>query len=983
MKGLRKIALSWLAVLMSLTVKPALAQVAVQGSVYEQDSVSPIVGATVSFSGIAFSCDTLVYQFVTDTLGCFADSVSEGAYQVCAFAEGYEVECLVDTLFLHDSLTDTPIGFMLHEVYHPVNYVAARQFTNDMVQVSWSMREPLLFEDFETGDFSRFHWDNTMSDFPWTIDSTHAFEGRYCMKSTCEGMGDGLSGIEVFVYVPSAGKMSFYGKVSSESPWDAGYFYLDGMKKMECSGEEDWNLYEFDVTEGEHMFRWTYAKDASTDVGDDCFYVDCIHFWQEDSAKANRSFQYYDLFRRRFDEAPLMLASHLTDTVFMDLNWGSLPWGKYQWGVSCYYEGNRGASDTIWSAYLDREMTTTLEVNVTTNVALPASGAVVTLTSADNFYQAAADANGQLLLGNVYRDAYDVRVHLDGFVDYVSDSTLSVMMPTQIEVELAEAINGMDDFYVSSTGWAMWSLDARRNRDLQYFELKLNGDFVDRVTTDYFQFDVSQLEVGETYRAQVRPVYLSASGDWRTCEWEYHPCAEFSGSVSGLSWAIHNEAVQLSWAYPESEAVMGAMLFRDGVLLAFTEENGFLDATIAMHDDVTYCLRLVYDGPMDGTYHSMSCEECVVASFPAYCDPPMKLEGENFLDDNGDFGALISWGERPEPVQQWLHYDDGSFKRALGGDNEPLIFWSVRFEAEDLAEYVGTSLQKISIYDVGAGEYHLWVYVGGDTAPRTLVRSQNMTLTNAQAWHVENIDPPFAIPEDEPIWIVVGQQGLSRPAAVSADMGNANGRWVSLDGENWTDMHTFNMYYTWMLRAFVSNRSGQSLVLGEDGYVLQNYNLYRSYDNVHYQQVATIPAVEEQLFYQYRDYLMDDEHHEFYYRLTALYLADDGETCESDFATALYNPEQNYVCVDDHWTVDDHQEKDLKVYPNPAKDRLRIESRGMQRYSVYNTMGQRIMSGNVISDGVDIDLPNCVNGMCLLKVETEDAVMVRRFVVSH
>lgn len=980
MKGLRIIGWLWVAVLMVFAVKPAKAQVAVQGFVYEQDSISPIVGATVSFSGVTFIGDTVVHQFVTDTLGHFNDSLSEGIYQVWASAEGYQTEYLADSLLIIED--ELGVGFILHEVYYSVKYVAARPFTNEMVRVGWSMHEPLLYEDFETGDFSRFRWDNTISGHPWTIDSGQAYEGSYCMKSGNASEGNSLSQIEVPVYVPAAGTMGFYSKISSESPWDAGYFYIDGVKKMECSGEEDWTLHEFDITEGEHLFRWAYAKDASTDVDDDCFYVDCIHFCEEDTAKMSRSFQYYDLFRRRFGEEPVMLASHLTDTVFMDLNWSSLSWGKYRWGVSCYYEGNRNTSDTIWSAYLDRDMTTTLEVQITTNVALPASGAVVTLSSSGNTYQATADANGHLLLGNVYRDEYTVRAHLDGFVDYVSDSTLSVMEPTQIGIELVEATNGVDSLYVSSTGWALWSLAEGRSRDLQFFELRLNGVFAGRVHTDSFQFDVSQLNAGDTCLAQVRPVYLSDTCDWKACEWVFRPCDEFPGSASGLNWAVHNDAVQLSWTYPEGE-MLGAMLFRDNVLLAFVEGNSFLDETVAMHDDVSYCLRLVHNGPLDGTYYSMSCKECVVASFPAYCDPPMKLEGENFLDGNGDFGALISWGERPEPVQQWLQYDNGDFRRALGGDNEPLIFWSVRFEAEDLADFVGTTLQKVSIYDVGAGEYHLWIYVGGDTAPRTLVRSQNMTLTNTQAWHEEHIHPAFEIPEDEPIWIVVGQQGLSRPAAACADMGNHNGRWVSLDGENWTDMHTFNMHYTWMLRAFVSNQNGQSLVLSEGGYVLQDFILYRAYDNMHYEQIATVTAVEGQPFYQYRDFLMDDEHHEFYYRLTALYLSDEGETCESDFAMALYNPDQNYVWIDDQWAVDDKQEERLRVYPNPAQNTLAVEAKDLRALAVFNALGQCVVAMEITSDATQIDLGGLESGLYLLQVHTKNGVLSRRFVVSQ
>ena len=284
----------------------------------------------------------------------------------------------------------------LRKRFQPVRYVAARQFTNDLVRISWSMYDPMLFEDFETGDFSRFPWNNNLSDHPWTIDTLHAYEGNFCMKSTCEGVGSGISQIEVSVYVPLEGQMSFYSKISSESPWDIGRFYLDGVKKMECSGEEDWTEHQFEISVGEHVFRWDYVKDASTDVGDDCFYVDCIRFYQEDSLKATRSFQYYELFRSRFDEAPVLMASHLTDTVFMDMNWSSLPWGQYRWGVSCHYDDG-DVSDTIWSAYLDKDMTTNFILEVTTNVGLSSAGATVTLSSHDGQgydYQATLDANG-------------------------------------------------------------------------------------------------------------------------------------------------------------------------------------------------------------------------------------------------------------------------------------------------------------------------------------------------------------------------------------------------------------------------------------------------------------------------------------------------------------------------------------------------------------------------------------------------------------
>lgn len=868
----------------------AQGQVFVSGSVYEQDSITPIIGASVLFSGLDADGDTVVYQFVTDTMGHYEDSIVYGMFRVSASAEGYEcgylpdsllIECdslqfvydslvvvydsltgLYDSIFMvYDSLTGlydtvyfntetliTGVDFVLHEIYYPVRYVAAVPYNEDLVRLSWSL------------------------------------------------------------------------------------FYEDDTKK----------------------------------------------------APKQRSFQYFELFRRRANEAPVLLVSHLTDTVFMETNWSNLPWGQYCWGVSCHYEGNRYASDTVWSAFLDKDMTTTLEVNITTNVGISAAGALVTLTSHDGAghdYQATADGNGYVLMAGVYRDTYDLHVHLDGYVDYVLPEPLSILEPQQVEIELLEAVYGIDSLYVSYTGYAMWRLSDTLNRDIQCFELRLNGQTVGETTGTTFQFDVSGLSLGDTCIVEVRPIYLSEICDWQSSEWIYRPCSLFP--VSELSWSQMDETLLLSWDNPEGASVLGAFLYRDGEYLGFVEGNSYLDETVVMHGEVNYCMRLVYDGPKDGTYFSMSCESCVVANFPILCDPPAKLEGENYWNSDIDYGALISWGERPAPIHQWLQYDNGVYKRSLGGDNEPIIFWSIRFDAEDLEAYYGCSLKKISLYDVGAGVYQLWIYVGGETAPRSLVWSQNMSLCNAQDWHEESISQAIEIQEGEPLWIVIGQQGLSRPAAACADQGNPNGRWVSLDGEHWTDMLTYNMHYTWMLRAYVSNRSGRSVELGNKSNTLQCYYLYRSYDNEDYQQLAMIPAVEGQEFYQYRDVLVGESHGTFYYKLTALYLSDEGEACESDFASTLNDPDEQFVYIDDHWTTDEWIETDLTLYPNPTNGVIAIECAGLKKLMVYNALGQVLLDKEAYGDSMQLDLSELGNGLYWLLAVSQNGVAKRPFVLAR
>ncbi len=954
----------------------AWSQGTVSGHVYEQDGVAPIGDATVTFSGYTLSGNPFLVEYVSDAFGHYEAQITPGYYSVSASAEGYEVAYLSDSLFITDGVNYS-FDFLLHESYHPVRYVAARHYANDFVRLSWSMNAPCLSEGFETGDFSRFNWNNTFSDFPWAMDTLHAYEGSFCMKSTCEGQGEGRSEIEVSVYVPWSGEMGFQSRISSENNWDRGYFYIDDEMLLECSGEEAWSEHRYPISEGEHLFRWAYVKDANNDNGEDCFYVDDIHFFVEEGRSADRSFQYFELYRRRFDEEPVMLASHLADTVFMEMGWNSLPWGKYQWGVSCYYEGNRGFSDTVWSAYLDKEMVTSFELSATTNIGVIPVGAEVTLSSQQNSYQGVLDTDGHLLLTEVYRDDYGLRVHLDGFVDYVSDTVFPVFGPTQVEIELMEVVNGIDSMYVSSTGWAIWSFDEMQSRDLQYVEIMLNGEVVGTSVENHFQFDVDNLTEGDTCLAQVRPVYLSDTCDWRVCEWVYRPCSSFQGCTN-LTWLLLNNAIQIDWSYPEGE-VLGAQLYRNGDFIGFTEGDSFLDET-ELHGEVEYCLRVVYDGELDGTYYSMSCEECAMAVFPAYCDPPVKLDGMVYYENEANHGALISWGERPDPIIQWLHYDNGEFKCSLGGDGEPRIFWAVRFGAEELADYMGASLQKVSLYDVAAGTYQLWVYVGGDTAPRTLVRSQSMTLAGTQTWHEEAVLPAFEIPENEPIWVAIGQQGLARPAAACEDTGSPDGRWVSLDGETWTDMHSFNMHYTWMLRAYLSNRPRREMSLQEDSYSLQHYNLYRSYDNADYQQIATIPAVEGQLYYEYRDNLSDDPNEYVYYRLTAFYVADDNETCESDYAATLNDPDRNYVLID-VWSTNEKESETLHLYPNPTKESLTLEMEGMQQLSIANAWGQVLLSRQVNADVLHLDLSGYESGLYWLRVITQNCVLTRAFVV--
>lgn len=220
------------------------------------------------------------------------------------------------------------------------------------VRVSWTMN-PNMVEDFERGDFSLFNW-QLDSSYPWSITTNNPYEGSYCMKSGGSGVGNVVSNMSVIVDIPTDGIMSFYGKISSESGWDYGSFYIDDVLKGSWSGNGNWQRRSYDITAGQHTFRWTYRKDGSVNSNDDCLYVDSICFVNSVRGR-DRTANHYKVYRDEFhgSGAPVIIADNVTGTNFVDTGWNELSDGEYHYGVkTCYSEVDTSSlyvSNIRWS----------------------------------------------------------------------------------------------------------------------------------------------------------------------------------------------------------------------------------------------------------------------------------------------------------------------------------------------------------------------------------------------------------------------------------------------------------------------------------------------------------------------------------------------------------------------------------------------------------------------------------------------------------
>lgn len=134
----------------------------------------------------------------------------------------------------------------------------------------------IITEDWETGDFSKFEWENDPTR-PWTIVTESPYEGDYCAKSG--NIGSNMSSVlSITLNVQSEGEISFYRKVSSEQGYDALYFTIDTDLKGDWSGEVPWGQVSYAITPGVHQLYWAYNKDISVSNGSDCAWLDNIVF---------------------------------------------------------------------------------------------------------------------------------------------------------------------------------------------------------------------------------------------------------------------------------------------------------------------------------------------------------------------------------------------------------------------------------------------------------------------------------------------------------------------------------------------------------------------------------------------------------------------------------------------------------------------------------------------------------------------------------
>lgn len=326
----------------------------------------------------------------------------------------------------------------------------------------------------------------------------------------------------------------------------------------------------------------------------------------------------------------------------------------------------------------------------------------------------------------------------------------------------------------------------------------------------------------------------------------------------------------------------------------------------------------------------------------------------NFVANNNVMNAGKGFGAAENQMtRDWYYYDNGVNEDAIG-TNGGNFWWGIMLPA---GSYDGTSLTKVAAYDYMAMTGTASIYQGGTSAPAgSALGTVNVTFTESNDFVEFTFAEPVTLDPAQNVWVVFyNGSGATYPAAVCANTGDANGRWVSLDGSTWEDLAGYDLNYTFMIRAFIE--AGGPTPVTPTGSITPNaFNIaVDDLENIVGAVTANTAVVTAE------DY---EEHTYYVFYVDAQY----GVSCPAEVTYQILSVEENEVIT--------------SIYPNPTSGDLHINATAMTHISVVNAMGQVVYEQDVNADEMVINMAKFESGVYMVSIITENGTSVKRITVT-
>ena len=103
--------------------------------------------------------------------------------------------------------------------------------------------------------------------------------------------------------------------------------------------------------------------------------------------------------------------------------------------------------------------------------------------------------------------------------------------------------------------------------------------------------------------------------------------------------------------------------------------------------------------------------------------------------------------------------------------------------------------------------------------------------------------------------------------------------------------------------------------------------------------------------------------------------------CVSAYETSVWH--DHFITIFGNCaSIAEDNEKAIAIYPNPTSGHITIETEGLQRIEVYNSLGQLVESRQSEGDVFECDLSGHKAGIYLIRMETASGIVTKQVMLT-
>lgn len=369
-----------------------------------------------------------------------------------------------------------------------------------------------------------------------------------------------------------------------------------------------------------------------------------------------------------------------------------------------------------------------------------------------------------------------------------------------------------------------------------------------------------------------------------------------------------------------------AVIRNDEIIAENVKTNSYVDAEVPTSGTYNYCVK------------SMS-SDCMSEPSNVEIVSVLKLDYDKIpvvANVTGD-GVDLKW-EQPLSMNGKLKYGNDDYVTNEGSSPHN---WGIVIPSEKLKLFNNEVIYAIEIFDACEADYTFSIYNGEKPHDSVLLYKETFTATNTADFVKFDLSETVSFDNTKDLWIVA-KGSKNNPIPCGDYCGDPNSCMIRA-GSSWKPATEYNMPYSWLLRAYTSQKEN----INEN----MTYNVYRDNEII----------ASELTSFGYKD---DKVSGNVCYKVEAL-------------IEGLSVTTSDDICVD----VVQFDDEDA-ISPGLTNDFINIKAKDIVNVKIVSVTGAIVYNNDTNEQSFKIDVRNLRSGTYVVQVTTKTDVYTEKVVVA-